>query len=102
MLAPRNVARVRPNTVAMAGQLGFQKRTEYNKRILKISNEKEGTVNPKGGFLKYGLVKGDYVLIQGSVPGPKKRLIMLRKGVRARKEDPAEIKFISLESQQGV
>ncbi len=102
VLAPRNVARVRPNTVAMAGQLGFQTRTEYNKRILKIGNVKDAQVNPRGGFLNYGLIKGDYILLQGSVPGPKKRLILLRKGVRAKKEEPVEIKRIILESQQGA
>jgi len=105
VMAPRTPARVRPGLIAQAGQMGFQTRTEYNKKILKIGTVKETDVNPKGGFLSYGLVKGDYILLDGSVPGTKKRLIMLRKGVRISKEastEPIEIKKIMLESQQGV
>lgn len=102
VMSPRTPARVRPGLIAQAGQLGFQTRTEYNKKILKIGTVKEAQVNPKGGFLNYGLVKGDYILLQGSVPGPKKRLIMLRKGIRAKKEESVEVKKILLESQQGV
>jgi len=100
-LGARNVARVLPGKLAMPGQLGFQTRTEYNKRILKIGS---GGLTPKGGWLNYGTVPGDYVLIHGSVPGPKKRLIMLRKGVRApeNKKEAVEIKEIVLDSQQGV
>lgn len=70
-------------TVPQAGQLGFQQRTEYNKRILKIGEGKE--INPKSGHHKYGLVKSKYVLLHGSVPGPKKRLIVLREAIRPHK-----------------
>lgn len=102
VMGPRTPARVKPGVIAQAGQLGFQTRTEYNKKILKIGNVKEAQVNPRGGFLKYGLVKGDYILLSGSVPGPKKRLVIFRKGIRAGKEEPVEIKKILLDSQQGV
>lgn len=68
-------------TVPMAGQLGFSKRTEFNKRILKIGEDGK-EITPKSGFVNYGIVKGDYVLFEGSVPGPKKRLIMMRSAVR--------------------
>jgi large subunit ribosomal protein L3 len=97
-----NVARVLPGKIAMAGQLGFQTRTEYNKRILRIGND--GKINPKGGWINYGLVSGQYMLLEGSVPGPKKRLVMLRKGIRApqNRKEPVEIRHIVLESQQGV
>ncbi|MEM5815305.1 MAG: 50S ribosomal protein L3 [Candidatus Aenigmatarchaeota archaeon] len=69
-------------TVPMAGQMGFQTRTEFNKRIIKIGEGKE--INPKGGFLRYGLIRSNYLLVEGSVPGSKKRLILIRKGIRAR------------------
>ena len=87
-------------TVAMAGQLGFQRRTEYNKRVLKIGNDAK-EVNPRGGIPHYGEVSGDYMLIMGSVPGPKKRLIFIRKALRENKETvmPA-IQNISLNPQQ--
>ena len=49
-------------SVPQAGQMGFQTRIEYNKTLLKISNNPE-EVNPKSGFNGYGLVKNDYLLI---------------------------------------
>lgn len=69
-------------TAPRAGQMGYHKRTELNKRILKIG-ENVDEVNPKGGFPHYGFVKNHYVLIKGSVPGPVKRLVRLRIGTRA-------------------
>ncbi len=68
-------------TVPRAGQLGFHARTEYNKRILKYG--RDGIeINPSSGFKHYGLVKSEYILIKGSVPGPTKRLIRLRLPIR--------------------
>jgi large subunit ribosomal protein L3 len=69
-------------TVPQAGQTGYHRRTELNKRILKISQTPED-VNPVCGFPHYGFVKNDYVLLKGSVPGPTKRLVKLRLAVRA-------------------
>lgn len=68
-------------TLPMAGQLGFARRTEFNKRVLKIG-ETGKEITPKGGFVRYGVVNSNYVLLEGSVPGPKKRLIMLRSAIR--------------------
>ena len=48
-------------------------------KILKIASADEvDQINPDGGFVKYGLVKNDYVLVKGSLPGPSKRLVILR------------------------
>lgn len=70
-------------TVARQGQHGFHQRTEYNKRILIMSNtEKDGSVNPKGGFKHFGLVRGDYIVVRGSIPGVPKRLIKMRHPIR--------------------
>lgn len=88
------------STVPQAGQMGFQTRTELNKRILKITNGSE--VNPKGGFINYGIVSGDCILLEGSVPGPKKRLIRMRFAIRPKKVHPVDLKFISTKSKQGV
>jgi large subunit ribosomal protein L3 len=82
-------------TVPMAGQLGFQTRTEYNKRVLKILSGKE--INPKSGFMRYGIVRGDAVLLKGSVPGPKKRLVLLRHAIR-----PPKAKLVIQEIKQIV
>jgi large subunit ribosomal protein L3 len=87
-------------TCPRAGQMGFHQRTEYNKQIIKIS-EKGEEINPRGGFIRYGLVKGDYILIKGSVPGAKKRLVRLRSSIRGLKDIPApEITYVSVLSQQ--
>ncbi|MGA8912956.1 MAG: 50S ribosomal protein L3, partial [Nitrososphaeraceae archaeon] len=72
-------------TVPRQGQRGFHQRTEYNKRILIMSNtESDGQnlINPSGGFKHFGRVKGDYMVIKGSVPGVPKRLLKLRHAIR--------------------
>jgi len=90
-------------TVPRAGQMGYHQRTEYNKRILKIGVKGE-EVTPDGGFIRYGVVKGSYVLLKGSMPGPSKRLIRLRYPARppkvASSESPKVVN-ISLGSHQG-
>jgi len=101
-LGPWHPARVM-YTVPMAGQTGYHNRVEVNKRVLKIGAAKE-RITPDGGFPQYGVVKNDYVLIKGSVAGPKKRLIRLRKAIRMQGAKPAkpEIRFVSLDSKQGI
>ena len=97
-MGPVTPGRVLPGVIPQAGQLGFQTRTEYNKRLVKIGEE---GISPKGGFVNYGVVPKNYVLMEGSVPGPKKRLIMFRKSFRKTDfKDTVEIKHVSLESQQ--
>jgi large subunit ribosomal protein L3 len=88
-------------TVPLAGQYGFLKRTEYGKRIL-LLDSKPDSINTKGGLLGYGLVKGDYILIEGSVPGTKKRLIRIRKSVRPKPPAAIEVGFVSTSSKQGA
>lgn len=82
-LGPWHPARVMPG-VPRAGQMGFHNRTEYNKRILMIGGEQD-KINPPGGFIRYGLIKNEYIVLKGSVMGPPKRLIRLRKAVRMAK-----------------
>jgi large subunit ribosomal protein L3 len=71
-------------TVPRAGQRGFHQRTEYNKRIMIMSNteKNEVKINPEGGFKHFGLVNGDFVIVKGSVPGTYRRLIKLRTQIR--------------------
>jgi large subunit ribosomal protein L3 len=87
----------------LAGKMGYHLRVDYNKWIMKISDKPE-EINPKGGFINYGFVKNSYVLVKGSVPGPKKRLISLSHPIRfqavTHQEAPA-IVYTSLESKQG-
>ncbi|MFX1280899.1 MAG: 50S ribosomal protein L3 [Promethearchaeota archaeon] len=89
-------------TVPRAGQMGYHQRTEYHKRIMLIG-ENEEEINPKGGYIRYGRIQGDYILVLGSVPGPKKRLIRIRKTIRPITSylvKSPEITFISRESHQ--
>ena len=90
-------------TVPQSGQFGLHQRTEFNKRILKIGDKGED-VTPAGGFLGYGIVRNGYVLIQGSVPGPSKRLIKLRDAMRnlGPVTEKTEVLYISKESKQGA
>ncbi|MFT4310094.1 MAG: 50S ribosomal protein L3 [Candidatus Woesearchaeota archaeon] len=71
--------------VAHAGQMGYHLRTTYNQPVLKIGDQPED-VNVEGGFGRYGLVKSSYILVKGSVHGPKKRLITLCKSIRGAKK----------------
>ena len=90
-------------SVPRAGQMGYHQRIEYNKRILKIGKDgKEITV--KGGYTRYGAIKGSYIIIEGSVPGTEKRTIRLRYPARPPREapeEPPQITYTSLESPQG-
>lgn len=97
-MGPVTPGRVLPGVIPQAGQLGLQTRTEYNKRLVKIGNDGLGV---RGGFVNYGEVKKNYVLIEGSVPGPKKRLVFFRKSFRKTDvKEPVEVKSVSLESHQ--
>lgn len=71
-------------TVPRAGQMGFHQRIEYDKRIMVIGNTDESQIqiNPKGGYKHFGLVKGDFIILKGSVPGTYRRLIKLRSQIR--------------------
>ena len=68
-------------TVARPGQMGYNTRTEFNKTILQIASDPK-QINPDSGFPHYGLVRGPYILLAGSIPGPVKRAIGLRVAVR--------------------
>ncbi|MFQ6010181.1 MAG: 50S ribosomal protein L3 [Candidatus Aenigmatarchaeota archaeon] len=92
--------KVRP-TIPQAGQLGYFSRCEPNKRVLKVAKPEE--IEIKGGFLRYGKVRGEALVIEGSVPGPTKQLIRMRVPVRPRKTKfPVDVRYISLESKQGA
>ncbi|MGB9732710.1 MAG: 50S ribosomal protein L3 [Candidatus Micrarchaeia archaeon] len=92
-------------TVPHAGHMGYNYRTELNKRILKIGSAEEAkNINVKGGFLNYGIVKNDFIIVDGSLPGPAKRLVRIRKAIRSKVKEPQEVKltFISTSSKQGA
>ena len=89
------------HTVLFPSRWGSHLRTEHNKQLVKISNESD-LVNPEGGFLKYGLVKNDYILVHGSVPGKANKLIVLSNAKRENKYMNMidNVKYISKKSKQ--
>ncbi|MEM4576794.1 MAG: 50S ribosomal protein L3 [Candidatus Nezhaarchaeales archaeon] len=92
-----------PFTIPRPGQLGYHQRTEYNKRIIKMG-EDGLSITVKGGFVGYGIVRGSYIILLGSVPGPRGRLVKLRYPMRPPKSvptSPPRIVSINIDSKQG-
>lgn len=106
-------------TVARTGQYGFHHRTEFNKKIYRIGRSAavdpkngmtahditEKTITPMGGFVGYGVVRNDFVMVKGSVTGPHRRVVTLRRPVcpqtsRALREK-IELNFIDTSSKMG-
>merc|ERR1719352_1528495 len=112
-------------SVARAGQDGYHHRTEANKKIMRIASgvapnaegkptnfnastatdTTEKTITPLGGFPHYVEVNQDYVMIHGSTPGTKKRIITLRKSTwpqaSRRALEKIDLKFIDTSSKFG-
>jgi large subunit ribosomal protein L3 len=86
-------------TVPRQGQRGFHQRTEYNKRILIISNSEKDTefkINPNGGFEHFGMIKNDYIIVRGSIPGVPKRLVKMRFPIRSVSKKVLEPKVLEV------
>jgi large subunit ribosomal protein L3e len=97
---------------------GYHHRTELNKKVYRIgsgddeanaSTESDITkksITPMGGFPHYGIVKNDFLLLKGSIPGTKKRVITLRKSLMVhtsrRDLEKVQLKFIDTSSKFGV
>merc|ERR1712109_179913 len=111
-------------SVARSGQKGYHHRTEINKKVYRVGagyhtvdgklvknnaatevDITDKSINPVGGFVHYGLVKSDFVLIKGGVIGPKKRAIALRKSLLKQTKRAAlenvNLKFIDTTSKMG-
>lgn len=89
--------------VPQLGQMGYHQRTEYNKRLMLIGSD-GSKITPEGGFPGYGLVRNQYILIKGSLPGPVKRLVRMRHAIRPGMNSvkAPELLYVSQESKQGV
>lgn len=84
-------------TVPLSGQTGFHRRTAYHVKILGIKKPEE--FDHQLSFRKYGVLKSDFLLLKGSIPGAVKRLIKMRHTVRPVREDffqPVDITYIDL------
>src|SRR3989338_4131347 len=82
-LGSRTPKRVQ-HTVPQSGKMGFHLRTEYNKKIIKISTQPE-EINSKGGIVSYVVVRNTYMMVHGSVAGPEKREVVLTAPYRPNK-----------------
>ncbi len=83
----------------LPGQMGYHTRTEHNKMLMRIGDD-GSEINPVDGFLRYGMVRKDYVLIKGSVPGPSKRLIRLTHPRKPKKDVTYRITHVNLSTKQ--
>jgi large subunit ribosomal protein L3 len=61
--------------------------------VLRVLHDAKEVSNT-GALAHYGVLRGDYLLIEGSVPGPSTRLVVLRKPLRHFAEKKPEIKLI--------
>lgn len=104
-------------TVPRAGQNGYFHRTEMNKKIYRVGKKgdeascqteadltKKG-ITPMGGFVHYGEINEDWVMLKGGIVGVKKRPVILRKSLMkhsSRKHlETIDLKFIDTSSKQG-
>jgi large subunit ribosomal protein L3e len=104
-------------TVARAGQKGQFHRTEINKKIYRIGKSGQNcaastsfdlnnfNINPMGGFPRYGIVREDFIILKGSVPGCVRRAITLRRGLMTisnrNATEHVNLKFIDTSSKFG-
>ena len=89
-------------TVPRAGQMGFHQRIMKNNRILAIGTGPQGAVTPAGGYLHFGEVKSDYIIVRGSVPGPTKRLVDLRMPIYPRRQKVTPPRIVEFNSGGSV
>ena len=84
-------------TQPMAGQMGYFSRVIANGKVLKVDSIEENNINSDKGFKKYGMIKNDYILVQGSVTGPSKRPLFFTMPARGSKNmSKKNMEFIEL------
>jgi large subunit ribosomal protein L3 len=81
-------------TVPRAGQTGFHSRTSFNNEVLRMGERGE-EITPESGFMNYGVIRGDYVMLWGSIPGPVKRPVRLRYAIRPKKSHLGTVTQVS-------
>jgi len=103
--------------VPRAGQNGYHHRTEMNKKIYRVGkgddkknastefDVTEKRITPMGGFVGYGVVDEDFLMLKGAVMGPKKRVLTLRKShlvhTSRKALEKIQLKFIDTSSKFG-
>jgi len=103
--------------VPRAGQNGYHHRTQINKKIYRIAHgSDEGNastefdltkkqITPMGGFVRYGIVKNDFLIVKGSVIGVRRRVLTLRSSLihqtSRNAQEVVSLKFIDTSSKMG-
>jgi large subunit ribosomal protein L3 len=64
-----------------------------------VGNDNHISINPSGGFKHFGLIKEDYIVLRGSVPGVPRRLVKLRQPMRDTNRKVIEPKVIEVMSR---
>jgi len=83
--------------VPMAGQLGMFTRTQTNYNVLNKGKIEEKDINPNEGWKNYGKINTEYIIVRGSVPGSKKRPLLLTLPSRASKrQSKKQFDFIEI------
>jgi len=72
--------------VPMPGQMGMFTRVHYNLKVLEKADIKEKDINRKEGYKNYGKLKGNYLIVAGSVQGPSKRQVLVTPAIRPNKK----------------
>ncbi|BEJ12048.1 hypothetical protein CspHIS471_0205080 [Cutaneotrichosporon sp. HIS471] len=104
-------------SVARSGQDGYHRRTTINHKVYRIGSATdpksgstdfdltEKSINPIGGWSHYPDIRGDFVMLKGSIPGVKKRVVTLRKALRVHTSrahlEKVQLKFYDTSSQLG-
>ncbi len=82
--------------VPMAGQLGLFTRIQYNNKIISLGQNPE-KINSENGWKNYGKIKTQYLILQGSVQGPAKRVLLLTQPIRpSKKQSKKNYEFIDI------
>ena len=83
--------------VPMSGQMGMFTRIHYNSRILNSGKISEKDINPNHGWKHYGKIRTEFVILEGSVPGPSKRQMLMTIPLRPSKsQTKKKYEFIDL------
>lgn len=104
-------------SVPRAGQDGYHHRTEVNKKIYRVGKGEDQSnaatefdltqkqITPLGGFVRYGIVKNDWLMIKGCCVGVKRRVLTLRKSLLVHTSRSAlekvQLKFVDTSSKFG-
>jgi len=103
--------------VPRAGQKGFHHRTEPNKKIYRIGKKDDVNsgatefdltkkkITPMGGFVGYGEVNDDFIVVKGCTVGPRLRPLTLRQAlipaINRNALEQISLKFIDTSSKRG-